>query len=125
MDNKRIRMILSVSLNVILAIVGIIIVLWAGGKAYEFGHNIFDEESITTVVNAKDVEVTIAEGVTPKQLAKTLHAKGWVKDELICYLQIMLSDYKDKFAAGTYTLNTGMTPTDMMKVMCNIATEEE
>ena len=59
-----------------------------------------------TVDNAKVVEVTIADGVTAKRLASQLYEKGLISDEKIFYFQVKLSDYKDKFKAGTYSLNT-------------------
>lgn len=41
MNNKRIRMIADISSNIIVLIIGIVIILTAGSKAYSFGHNIF------------------------------------------------------------------------------------
>ena len=94
MNNKRIRMIADISSNIIVLIIGIVIILTAGSKAYSFGHNIFYEESLTDELSAREAEVTIKDGITDKQLAKLLYSKGLVKDEMICYLQIKLSDYK-------------------------------
>ena len=42
----------------------------------------------------------------------------------IFYFQVKLSDYKDKFKAGTYSLNTGMKPTDMMKILAGVSTTD-
>ena len=89
-----------------------------------FGNNIFNEKSVDTVDNAKVVEVTIADGVTAKRLASQLYEKGLISDEKIFYFQVKLSDYKDKFKAGTYSLNTGMKPTDMMKILAGISTTD-
>ena len=50
--------------------------------------------------------------------------KGLISDEKIFYFQVKLSDYKDKFKAGTYSLNTGMKPTDMMKILAGISTTD-
>lgn len=124
MNNKRIRMVVDISSNIIVLIIGIVIVLAAGSKAYSFGHNIFYEEAMTSELSAREVEVTIKDGITEKQLSKLLYSKGLVKDELISYLQIKLSDYKGKFVGGTYTLNTSMKPTQMMRVLCDMTLEE-
>lgn len=125
MSNKKVRMIIDIFFNVIVVLLGIIIISTTGSKAYSFGRNIFDEEALTTEKYATEVQVTIHEGITEKQLATLLHDKGLVKDELICYLQIKLSDYKNKFVGGTYTLNTAMKPTQMMQVLCNISLDDE
>ena len=124
MNNKRIRMIADISSNIIVLIIGIVIILTAGSKAYSFGHNIFYEESLTDELSARESYVTIKDGITDKQLAKLLYSKGLVKDEMICYLQIKLSDYKGKFVGGTYTLNTSMKPTQMMRVLCDMTLED-
>lgn len=118
-------MILSISLNVILVAAGIYIIFTAGSRAYTFGHNIFDEEAVTAVEYAKETDVTITDGISAKQLAKIIYDKGLVKDKSIFYYQIVFSDYKDKFVGGTYTLNTGMTPTEIMKVLAGVDTGED
>ena len=53
-----------------------------------------------------------------------LYEKGLISDEKIFYFQVKLSDYKDKFKAGTYSLNTGMKPTDIMKILAGISTTD-
>ena len=117
MNKKSIRMILGVSLNVIVIAVGVFIIFTAGSKAYTFGHNIFDEEAVSSEAQARETQVTISDGITSKQLAKLLYDKGLVKDKTCFYYQIILSDYKDKFVGGTYTLNTAMTPTEIKKLL--------
>lgn len=124
MDKKSIRMILGISLNVILVAVGVFIIFSAGSKAYTFGHNIFDEETVSTLEEAKETDVTITDDITPKQLAKLIYDRGLVKDKSIFYFQIILSDYKDKLKGGTYTLNTAMTPTQMLEVLSASTGEE-
>ena len=109
MKNKSVRVILSMLLNICIVTVGVFIIYAAGSRAYTFGHNIFDEEAIDTTENARQVEITISDNISAKQLCK---------DKTIMYFQIMLSDYNKKFVGGTYTLNSGMKPSDMFKVMC-------
>ena len=110
MNNKSIRMVVSLSLNALFIAIAVVVVVMFGTKAYTFGNNIFNE--------------TIADGVTAKRLASQLYEKGLISDEKIFYFQVKLSDYKDKFKAGTYSLNTGMKPTDMMKILAGISTTD-
>lgn len=124
MDNKTIRLIISITLNAVIILVGVYIIFTAGNKAYSFGHNIFNEEAVTTQANAREVSVTVTASDTSKSIAKTLYNKGLVKDETIAYLQIVLSDYKDKFQAGTYELDTSMKPSEMFEIMCKTTAEE-
>ena len=97
MSNKSIRMLVSVSLNVLIIVLGIYLVFFMGSKAYSFA----------------------------KKLAGMLYDKGLVHDKTIAYFQIQFSDYKDKFVGGTYELNTGMTPTEIMQVLAQSDSEEE
>ena len=124
MKNKSVRVILSMLLNICIVTVGVFIIYAAGSRAYTFGHNIFDEEAVSSEAqareteNARQVEITISDNISAKQLSSMLYQKGLCKDKTIMYFQIMLSDYNKKFVGGTYTLNSGMKPSDMFKVMC-------
>ena len=96
MNNKSIRMVVSLSLNALFIAIAVVVVVMFGTKAYTFGN----------------------------RLASQLYEKGLISDEKIFYFQVKLSDYKDKFKAGTYSLNTGMKPTDMMKILAGISTTD-
>ena len=58
MNNKSIRMVVSLSLNALFIAIAVVVVVMFGTKAYTFGNNIFNEKSVDTVDNAKVVEVT-------------------------------------------------------------------
>ena len=118
-------MLISVSLNVLIIVLGIYIVFVFGSKAYTFGEKIFNEQSVDSQDNARTVEVTITSDIQAKKLAGMLYDKGLVSDKTIAYCQIQFSDYKDKFVGGTYELNTGMTPTEIMEVLSQADSEEE
>ena len=119
MSNKSIRMLVSVSLNVLIIVLGIYLVFFMGSKAYSFGEKIFNEQAVDSDDNARTVEVTITTDIQAKKLA------GMLYDKTIAYFQIQFSDYKDKFIGGTYELNTGMTPTEIMQVLAQSDSEEE
>lgn len=125
MSNKSIRMLVSVSLNVLIIVLGIYLVFFMGSKAYSFGEKIFNEQAVDSDDNARTVEVTITTDIQAKKLAGMLYDKGLVHDKTIAYFQIQFSDYKDKSIGGTYELNTGMTPTEIMQVLAQSDSEEE
>ena len=124
MNNKSVRMIVSISLNAVIIVLGIWIIFSIGTTGYSFGRNIFDEKAVSTSENAREVEMTIEDKVEPKQLARQLYNLGLTEDEQIMYFQIILSDYKDRFVGGTYHLNTGMKPSEMFQMMCPETSEE-
>ncbi len=117
MSNNKAKAVIQVSLDVLLVVVSAFVIFWLAGKVYAFGYNIFNEQAVDAPQDARVTEVVIPEGVTTEQMADIIYDKGLTEDKTIFYLQVALSDYKDKFVAGTYTLNTAMTPTEMMKVM--------
>ncbi|MDO5403607.1 MAG: hypothetical protein Q4F11_09225 [Eubacteriales bacterium] len=117
MQNKNIRMIVSLVLNLLIIIIGVYVVFTVGTKAYSFGNKIFNEQAVDMAGDAREVEITVTDGMSAKKLAKLLCDKGLTNDETITYFQIRLSDYYNKIPAGTYTLTTDMTPTDMLETM--------
>ena len=117
MKTKGIRTGLGISLNAILLVVAAIFIVIAGTKAYSFGYNIFNEQAVDTKENAKEAEITVIQNMSARQLANTLYDKGMIKDKTIFYFQVILSDYKNKFVAGTYTITSDMLPTDIMKTL--------
>lgn len=121
MNNKSIRMIVSISLNALFIAIAVSIIATAGTKAYTFGNRIFNEKSIDTADNAKIVDVTISSGISAKKLASQLYDKGLIDDKAVFYFQVKLSDYKDQFKDGTYSLNTSMKPTEMMKILSGVS----
>ena len=70
MSNKSIRMLISVSLNVLIIVLGIYLVFIAGSRAYSFGEKVFNEQSIDSEDNARTVEITITTDIQPKKLAE-------------------------------------------------------
>lgn len=126
MKNRAVKMIISVSTNVIFGTIALVIIVLLGSRAYTFGNRIFNERAISdSVSSAKTVEIVIEDDVKAKDLAFLLYANGLVEDENITYFQIILSDYKDKFIGGTYELSTHMTPTEIMKVLSGKAKGEK
>ena len=117
MDNKTIRFIVSFTLNALIILAGIYLIFVMGNKAYSFGHHIFNEASVTSQADARQVEITLTGSEKSGDIAKILYDKGLVKDETIVHLQIVLSDYKGDFKAGTYQLDTSMKPTEMFEIM--------
>ena len=124
MSNKAIRMLISISLNVLVIVLGIYLVFTIGSKCYSFGEKVFNERSVDEPDNARTVQVTVPNVHSTATIAKLLYDKGLVEDEMVAYFQIIFSDYKDNFVSGTYELNTGMKPTQMLEILCPTGNEQ-
>lgn len=124
MEDKNIRFGISIAINVIVVIIAVIIMYVIGSKGFQFGASIFDERAVDTVENAREVEVTIPVNITDSKIADIMYEKGLVEDKTVFKIQIALSEYKGKFKAGTYTLNTSMKPTEIMESLCRQNNDE-
>lgn len=92
------------------------------GLMYNYGFRIFAEEAVDRKPGI-DVNVAIVEGKSVKEIGKLLEEKGLIKSGSLFVWQVKFSEYADDLKPGQYTLNTSMTPYEMMAVMS--AEEEE
>ena len=122
MNTKNVVLaILSTVAKVALTVLVVVFIYKAAVKAYSFGYSIFDDEPMSAEPG-REVTVSITEGKSVKEIGEILASKGLVEDGTVFYLQNLLSSYKDELQPGMYTLNTSMTPTEIMEAMS--ATEE-
>jgi len=117
MKNKSVKLIIGISLNAIAIVLVIFLVYSVGTKAFEFGAKVFNEQSVDSDSTNREVEVSIPDKITASQLTKILYTKGLINDKNIFYVQVELSDYKNKFIEGTYKLGTSMKPTQIMETL--------
>lgn len=104
----------------------VIVVFRLAVSAYDFGFQIFADIPIAEEGNGRTVNVVISEGQDSKEIGKLLEQKGLIENGTIFYIQEMLSEYKGMIQPGTYELNTAMSATQMLEIMCKLdeATED-
>jgi len=117
MKNKSVKLIIGISLNAIAIVLVIFLVYSVGKDAFAFGAKVFNEQSVDSGSANREVEVTIPNKITTRQLTDILYTKGLINDKNVFYVQVELSDYKNKFIEGTYTLGTSMTPSQIMETL--------
>ena len=122
MKNKSIKLIIGISLNAIAIVLVIFLIYSVGTNAFAFGAKVFNEQSVDDESMNREVEVTISDKITTSQLTQILYTKGLINDKNIFYVQVELSDYKNKFIEGTYTLGTSMKPSQIMETLSTAAT---
>lgn len=117
-------------IKVAFTIMVILLIVYAGVRisktAYDFGYRVFTETAIDKAPG-KDVDIQVTDGMSAKELGEELEAKGLVRDASLFQIQLKLSAYSKKIKTGVYTLNTSMTPKEMIVVMAGEAdsTEED
>ncbi len=115
MNGKKIaNTALSVTTRTFLFVVILVALYFVGTTSYEFGRDVFHETSMSSESKALELTVVIPEDLSNWELAQLLKSEGLVSDEKVFYVQILLSDYKDKYVAGEYILSTDMTPTQIL-----------
>ena len=122
------KSVLGTVLNILLEILLLLIfvlVIWNAGKwAYTFGYQVFAEQTVDEEPG-RDIQVTINEGDSNREVCAMLESKGLIKNADAFYVRLMLTDYRKLIKPGTYTLNTSLQSEEMMAVMSGETLEEE
>jgi UPF0755 protein len=123
---KIIKRIVSVSAAVIVMILVISVIYYLGECAYQFGYRVYTEKAMEDEPGT-DVLLTIDRGMSSAQIAQLMEKKGLVRDSSLFLVQLKMSAYSGKIESGTYTLNTSMTPKELLESMGkeSASTEEE
>lgn len=125
MEDKNVRFGIGVIVNIIVVIIAVVLIYFIGAKGFAFGAKVFDEQSVDTQEDARQVEVTIPVNITDSRLTDILYDRGLIEDKLIFKAQLALSEYKGKCKAGTYTVDTSIKPTQILAVLCGGSTDTE
>lgn len=123
--NAIVRTVINISVNILVLAVMLMLIYTYAGKGYEFGKAIFTEKGMTGEENAKEVIVTIPNNSSSGDIADIITKAGLVKDKNVFLVQLMLSEDKDKIEAGTYTLSTADTPSDIIQKLAKTGLKEE
>ncbi len=125
MNSKEIVIsIFSTVFKVVFAIIVIMLVYRGTLVAFDYGQRVFNEPPISEG-GGRTITVVVNQGDSAGQIGETLERNGLIRDADLFVLQEFLSQYKGELMAGTYELNTAMTPMEMMEVMAGERTEGE
>lgn len=103
----------------------ILMIVYAGRKAYNFGYAVFNQIPVATEEMGEDITVVIQEGQSALDIGKVLVKKGLLEDAFVFSVQERLSNYHKKLLPGTYILNTSQTADEMMAVMAQEDTQPD
>ncbi len=121
---KIIGTIISVSLEIIVVALVVMVLYKYGQEAYNFGYSIFSEETIDEEPGIDKV-LTIVDGYSDMDIAQLLKTKHLIKDEKVFWIQMKVFNYSGDIKPGDYTLNTSMTPEEMVAVLTMQEDESE
>ena len=102
----------------LIAMVVIVILLVRGAaKAYDFGHAVFMDKSMTSKEDARDVTITIAEGNSVLDIGNMLERRGLIQDAYVFLAQSYCYEAGRKLVPGSYDLTTDMNAKEIMNAI--------
>ena len=102
--------------KIVVIILVIMVVYRLGSMAYSYGERIFGEPPMESAPGT-DIVITVGSEDSVRDIADNLKAAGLIRDAGLFVLQERLGGYKEGVKAGTYTLNTSMTPEELIQTM--------
>ena len=113
----------SICLKVAIFILICLGIVYLGQTTYRYTHAVFSEEAMEEKPG-RAVRVNIPEDVSSGKLAEVLEENGLIEDAGVFKIQMKMADFGDTVKAGTYELNTSMTPTEMFKILSETNEDE-
>lgn len=103
-------------MKIVVIILVIMVVYRLGSMAYSYGERIFGEPPMESAPGT-DIVITVGSEDSVRDIAENLKAAGLIRDAGLFVLQERLAGYKEGVKAGIYTLNTSMTPEELIQTM--------
>lgn len=94
----------------------IFIMVYVVKEAYSVGYRIFDQTAAEKSPG-RDVEITVTEGMSVKEVGKMLEEKGVIKSQFTFRLQEWFTGYHGRIKSGTYTVNTSYSPETILAIL--------
>jgi cell division protein YceG involved in septum cleavage len=104
----------AIALRVIIYSLILVAIVKGSQTAYNFGHEIFYISSVDEAPG-RDVKLRIPSGSSAEDVAEMLEDQGLIKNKASFYVQAWFFQYD--ITPGTYTLNTSMTPRQMLEII--------
>lgn len=111
-------------LRILVYIVVVMAIVYAGRVSYDFGYEVFHEAPLTPNGKIpKEATVYVEENMDIGQIADMLEKKGIVRSSMVFRIQELFSDYHKKEKTGTYILDSSMEPEMILKILSQNVTD--
>lgn len=121
--NKALYKFIRVAFSILLILLVVYAAIEVSGIGYDFGYRAFTEPAMEEEPG-RDVMVQIKDGMTDAEVAEMLLNKGLIRNDMLFRVQLKLYEYSGELQPGLYTLNTSMTPTELMVVLSTVEEED-
>lgn len=105
----------NVSLKICKYVIMVIVIIVCATWTFNFGTEIFDSEGVDPAPGT-DMTLTIKQGTTMDELAKTLEEYGVIDDTTVFKVQSYVYNVKS-IEPGTYIFNTSKSGEDLFEVI--------
>jgi|UniRef100_UPI0040258F6F cell division protein YceG involved in septum cleavage len=122
--NKALFKFIKIGFTIMIILFVLLATVYLSRTGYDYGYRLFTETAVDEAPGT-DILVQIKQGTSNWQVSKLLEEKGLVRDGKLFYLQLKTSAYSKSIKPGVYTLNTSMTPKEMMIVMSGQETQTD
>ncbi len=113
-SSKFVLSLVRLGFNSLILVAVCAVLIMIGRTAYDFGYRIFAEPAMSSKQNAEVVYVQITEDMSLKDIADSMEELGLARSNTLFYIQLQLSDYRKSIEPGIYTVNTAMTPSEII-----------
>ncbi len=111
-------------IKLLLVALVIIFFIFLARTSYIFGFSIFNETPVNSE-SPTEMLVEIPKETSTLEIAGTLEENGLIENRFIFLIQERFSAYHGKLEPGRYYLNTGMTPSQIIKILARQDTENQ
>ena len=113
---KAVLRVATILYRVVLTVVIVLGIIYMGQSTYRFTRAVFSDAAIESEPG-RSVKIQIKEDVSTKKLAEVLETHGLVDSALVFQIQMKMESFEGPVKAGSYELNTSMSPSKMLKVL--------
>lgn len=92
-------------------------------QSYSFSYMLFADVPYMSGQNSM-VTITIDEGVSTREIARLLYDNKIINDQYIFIARAYLGKYSNRMKAGSYAVDSTMSPETLCKIFCGIQSEE-
>ena len=115
-ENSARSIVAGIIIRTILLVILVLLLLFAGRRAYSFGYQVFAQEAVSDPPGKK-VAVTITKDMELDEIATLLKDRELIRDKNVFRVQYMLSEYRGELKPGSYVLNTSQTADEMLRIL--------
>lgn len=108
--------VIRIGISLFLLVLMIVLVYFAATTVFHYAKGAVNQSSNHSG-GGKDVEITIPQGASTKEIAKILHKSELIGSEFVFRMKSRFGDFDNTYKQGKYVMNTSMDMDELMEMM--------